>query len=109
MRDVNKIYIIYDFVTPMGYVPFTYNKSELEDVFKLSMNGNLKLNDRYKIHKKILTTDLTFDILHDNSNTLLIAIKKPKNILEGVDIKNIISNKLKTYMEIYDNFKVMHI
>lgn len=106
--DINKLYIVYDFLTPMGYLPFTYLKKDLKELLKNSLNNKLSIKDRYKNHKKILTNELTFDILNDNSNTILVVVTPPKtSIIDGFNLDNIISKKLKTYMEIYDNFKLI--
>ena len=105
---MNKLYIVYDFLTTMGYLPFTYLKKDLKELLKNTLNNKLSIKDRYKNHTKILTNELTFDILNDNSNTILVVVKPPKvSVLDGFNLDNVISKKLKKYMKIYDNFKLV--
>ena len=47
-------------------------------------------------------------MLNDNSNTFLIVVKnKRKSILDRIDLNKILSKKLKEYIEIFDNFKII--
>lgn len=108
MKDINKFYVIYDFITPAGYIPFTYEKEELPKLLKTSMIGELKIKDKYPNHKKILTNHLTPQLLSDNSNTFLVVVKtKSKSILDGINLNKVISKKLKNYIEIFDNFEII--
>ena len=108
MRDINKFYVIYDFLTPSGYIPFNYEKKQLSDIIKDCIFNKKELKDKYPTHKKILTHQLTPQMLNDNSNTFLVVVKtKSKSILDGINLDKVISKKLKQYIEIFDNFKII--
>jgi len=108
MKDFTKFYVVYDFITPNGYVPFNYQKEDLSKLLKTSMIGELKIKDKYPNHKKILTHQLTPQLLNDNSNTFLVVVKTTnKSILEGINLNKVISQKLKNYIEIFDNFQII--
>jgi hypothetical protein len=108
MRDFTKFYVVYDFLTPNGYVPFNYQKENLSNILKNTITDKKSFKEKYPNHKKTLTHRLTPQMLNDNSNTFLVVVKnKRKSILDGIDLNKILSKKLKEYIEIFDNFKII--
>mgnify|MGYP007072322111 CR=1 FL=1 len=106
--NIDKTYCIYDLITPVGYIPFNYTKKELSDILKSTLDGTLKLKDKYPNYKKLLTNQLRPNLLNDNENTFLVVVKSSESsILSGVNLDNMISKQLKNYIEIFDNFKIV--
>lgn len=94
--------LVYDFKTPNGYLPFTYNKQTLDSVMEFHLKNEVKLPEFenaqmisiYELDKKL-----------DNNFLYLILIDYS---LKDENIENIISPLLLSYYKDVPNFQISY-
>ena len=102
-----KIFVIYDYLTPNGYLPFYYHKKDLPEI----LNLNLKVKLKYPIFDNSVFNILTSSVIKKSNeiiknNIFLIILHSS---LKKDSIENIISKDLNMLLNAYpDNFTVIY-
>lgn len=104
---MKQLYLVYDFETPNGLLPFLYNMDNLGDFLKKSLTEDIFLKKSYDKHKKIKTIDLQPHLMESNNNFFVIPI--PKKVNENVILENVLSEKLLNYLNKYPSFQIIYI
>lgn len=104
---MKQLYLVYDFETPSGLLPFFYNMNNLADFLKKSLIEDVFLKKSYDKHKKIKTVDLYPQLMECNNNFFVIPI--PKKVKETIILENVLSKKLLDYINQYPSFQIIYI
>lgn len=104
---MKEVFLVYDFETPNGFLPFFYNKQTLSSYLIKSLSEHIDIKKRFNLHKKIKTLDLTEKMMESNNTIYVIPIIKQIN--ENIELENIISKKLLNYTKKYSCFEILYI
>jgi hypothetical protein len=104
---MKELYLVYDFETPNGFLPFCYNIDTLGSFLKKSLKEGVFLKKKYDNHKKIKTADLQPHLMESSNNIFIVPI--PKSVGETIVLENILSKKLLEYIERYSSFQIIYI
>ena len=104
---MKQLYLVYDFETPSGLLPFCYNIDTLSTFLKKSLSEGVFLKKSYDTHKKIKTIDLQPHLMESNDNFFVIPI--PKKVNETVILENVLSKKLLNYLNKYPSFQIIYV
>jgi hypothetical protein len=95
----NTVYIVFDFKTPNGFLPFCYTKNSIDALLEY----NLKNKKEYDIlpgTNKILTFNLDERNINDEDLYIILIDSK----LKEIEIESILSPKLNFLYNSSDNF-----
>jgi len=104
---MTQLYLVYDFETPAGLLPFLYNINTLSKFLKKSLSENILLRKSYDNHQKIKTIDLQPHLMESSNNIFVIPI--PKKINQTIVLENILSKKLLNYVNQYPSFQIIYV
>jgi hypothetical protein len=104
---MKELYLVYDFETPNGLLPFSYNMNTLGELLKKSLNEGIFLKKKYDNHKKIKTADLQNHIMESDNNIFIIPI--PKKVGDEIILENVLSKKLLEYVNRYSSFQIIYV
>lgn len=104
---MKQLYLVYDFETPNGLLPFCYNIDTLGSVLKKSLSEGIFLRKSYDNHQKIKTIDLQPHLMESDNNIFVIPI--PKKVNETVVLENVLSKKLLSYVNQYPSFQIIYV
>jgi hypothetical protein len=104
---MKQLFLVYDFETPNGFLPFFYNKKTLSSYLTKSLSEHIDIKKRFNLHKKIKTVDLTNQMMESDNSIFVIPIIKEIN--ENIELENIISKKLLNYTKKYSCFEILYI
>mgnify|MGYP001112773331 CR=1 FL=1 len=97
---MGNVYIIFDYKTAYGYLPFCYTHKTLSSVLKKVNENRLFYEKLFDGNKKDITFNLDERNMNDDNIYIILIDSKIKNI----DLKNILSKKLLNLINKSDNF-----
>lgn len=104
---MKQLYLVYDFETPYGVLPFCYNINTLGEFLKKSLKEGIFLKKKYDNHQKIKTVDLHQHLMESDNNIFVIPI--PKKVNETIVLEDILSKKLLSYVNQYSSFQIIYV
>lgn len=97
---MGNVYIVFDFKTPAGFLPFCYTSSTISKNIEYTILNNVSYEHIFEGNQKILTYNLDERCCNDNNLYIILIDSK----LQNVNISNIVSPKLKGLLDNSDNF-----
>ena len=97
---MGNVYIVFDFHTPSGYLPFCYTKSNISKILKQANTNEFSYENIFEGNRKILTFNLDERSINDD-NIYVILID---NKIREINLTEILSEKLLNLINKSDNF-----
>lgn len=97
---MGNVYLVFDFKTPAGFLPFCYTSSTITKTMEMAMSGKISYENLFNGTNKILTYNL--DERNINDDNLFIILIDSK--LQEANLNQILSPKLKNLVDKSDNF-----
>ena len=101
---MGNVYLVFDFKTPAGFLPFCYTSDTINAVLQNTILGKLDYTNLLEGTNKILTFNL--DERNSNDDNIFIILVDSK--LQEIHLSKILSPKLKNFVDTSHNFIVQY-